>query len=91
MTEKKQKNGCPNKQMCVKVGETRTSAKRCCHIKADIFEQSLMVEVRIGQLLLLHYSNSDGYLGLKNNSSTNTNVFRGGGLKQNTIHVKIVK
>ena len=38
-----------------------------------------MVEVRIGQLLLLHYSNSDSYLGLKNSSSTNTNVCRGGG------------
>ena len=32
--------------MSVKVGETRTSAERCCHIKADIFERSLMVEVR---------------------------------------------
>ena len=48
-----------------------TSTNRCCHVKADIFERSLMVEVRIGQLLLLHYSNSDSYLGLKNSSSTN--------------------
>lgn len=56
-----------------------TSTNRCCHVKADIFERSLMVEVRIGQLLLLHYSNSDSYLGLKNSSSTNTNVCRGGG------------
>lgn len=62
-----------------------TSTNRCCHVKADIFERSLMVEVRIGQLLLLHHSNSDSYLGLKNSSSTNTNVCRGGGLKQSTI------
>ena len=70
-----------------------TSTNRCCHVKADIFERSLMVEVRIGQLLLLHYSNSDSYLGLKNSSSTNTNVCPGGGggggggvgLKQSTI------
>ena len=46
-----------------------------------------MVKVRIVQLLLLHYSNSDSYLGLKNSSSTNTNVCRGGGggLKKITI------
>lgn len=63
-----------------------TSTNRCCHVKADIFERSLMVEVRIGQLLLLHYSNSGSYLGLKNSSSTNTNVCRGGGgLKQSTM------
>lgn len=76
--KKQTKNSCPKKQMSVMVGETRTPTKRCCHRKADIFEQSLTVEVRKGQLLLLHYSNSGSYLGLKSNSRTNTNVCRGG-------------